>query len=386
VRVLVFGAGPLGSLMTARLHEAGHDVSLLARGQRLDDLKTHGVVLRDEESGEQEVAHVPVVEALGPDDHYDLVMVVMRKNQVQDILPVLAANPHVPSYLFLMNNAEGPAPLLDALGADRVLLGFPLPGGSREGHVVHIVPVDEDHTYTVPIGEVDGQVRDRTRAVADLLGSMRGYEVEIRDDMDAWLKYHACVTILGLGPAVCAAGIDMERLARTRDLMILSLRAMREGLRGLRKDLETPPAPRSFRLLELLPEPIWVWLLRSQLRKGKARSSIEGHSAAARDEIEHVAEELLSQLHAAGVSTPAIDRLLPHADPATPTWPDGARDIPMRWGGVVVPLLAVAAIAATAVARLVPPVRTSNRIDSQEGIRHGQSSDRARAPGARPGR
>ncbi len=351
MRVLVFGAGPLGSLMAARLHEAGHDVSLLARDQRLDELKNHGVVLQDEASGEREVVHVPVVATLGPDDRYDLVMVVMRKNQVQDILPVLAANPHVPTYLFLMNNAEGPDRLTEAVGAERVLLGFPLPGGSREGHVVHHVPVDEDHPYTIPIGEVDGQVRARTRAVADLLGSMRGYEVEIRDDMDAWLKYHACVTILALGPAVCAAGIDMERLARTRDLMLLSLRAMKEAFRGLRKDLGIRPAPRSFRLLELLPEPIGVWLLGSRLRTGEARSSIEGHSAAARDEIEHVADELLSHLHAAGAPTPAIDQLLPYADPASSTWPDGARDIPMRWGGIVGPLLAVAAIAV--VARIV---------------------------------
>jgi ketopantoate reductase len=232
VRVLVFGAGPLGSLMAARLHEAGHEVSLLARGQRLADLENHGVVLQDEASGEQEVAHVPLV--------------------------------------------------------------------------------------------------------------------EIRGDMDAWLKYHACVTILALGPALCAAGIDVDRLARTRDLMILSLRAMKEGFRGLREQLDIPPAPKSFRLLELLPEPIWVWLLRSRLRTGEARASIEGHSAAARDEIEHVAGELLAQLHAAGAATPSVDRLLPYADPATPTWPDGAREIPMRWGGLVVPALVLAALVTAA--------------------------------------
>ncbi len=348
MRVLVFGAGPLGSLMAARLHEAGQDVSLLARGQRLDDLKNHGVVLQDEESGRQEVVHVHLTEAFGPEDAYDLVLVVMRKNQAQEILPALADNPHVPTYLFLMNNAEGPDRLVDALGAERVMLGFPLPGGSRQGHVIHHVPVDEDHPYTVPIGEVDGTVRERTRAVADVLASMRGYEVQIRDDMDAWLKYHACVTILAIGPAVCAAGIDMERLARTRDLQLLSLRAMKEAFRGLRKDLGIRPAPRSFRLLELLPEPVWVWLLRSRLRTGEARSSIEGHSAAARDEIEHVAAELLAHLHAAGTPTPAIDQLLPYVDPAFPTWPDGARDLPIRWGGVVGPLLVAVALAVVA--------------------------------------
>jgi 2-polyprenyl-6-methoxyphenol hydroxylase-like FAD-dependent oxidoreductase len=31
MKLLVYGAGVLGSLFAARLHEAGHDVSLLAR-------------------------------------------------------------------------------------------------------------------------------------------------------------------------------------------------------------------------------------------------------------------------------------------------------------------------------------------------------------------
>ena len=346
MRIMVYGAGPLGSLMAARLHEAGHEVSLLARGQRLDDLKNHGVVLEDEESGVREVAHVPVVERFDPDDRYDLVMVVMRKNQAEAILGELAANRHVPTFLFMMNNAEGPQPLVDALGADRVLLGFPLPGGHRDGHVVHIVPVDEKNSYTLPIGEADGEVRARTREVAEVLGSMRGYDVDLRDDMDAWLKYHACVTIVALGPAVCAADIDMQRLARTRDLLILSLRAMKEAFRGLRKDLGIRPAPRSFRLLELLPEPIWVWLLRRTMKKEHAKASIEGHSAAGRDEVEHVARELLEQLHAAGTNTPTIERLLPHVDPATPPWPDGARDVRMRWAGVLVPLAVIVGVVA----------------------------------------
>ncbi|MEV3950585.1 2-dehydropantoate 2-reductase N-terminal domain-containing protein [Streptomyces halstedii] len=33
MKLLVYGAGVLGSLFAARLHEAGHDVSLLARGR-----------------------------------------------------------------------------------------------------------------------------------------------------------------------------------------------------------------------------------------------------------------------------------------------------------------------------------------------------------------
>lgn len=44
MKILVFGAGPLGSLLAARLFQGGHEVVLLARGVRLEDLKKHGVV------------------------------------------------------------------------------------------------------------------------------------------------------------------------------------------------------------------------------------------------------------------------------------------------------------------------------------------------------
>ncbi len=53
MKTLIFGAGPTGSLYAARLFEAGHDITLLDRGQRLEDLRTHGVALEDAFSGGQ---------------------------------------------------------------------------------------------------------------------------------------------------------------------------------------------------------------------------------------------------------------------------------------------------------------------------------------------
>ncbi len=45
--ILVYGAGPLGSILAARLQQGGHQVSLLAKGHRLQDLRKHGIVLHD---------------------------------------------------------------------------------------------------------------------------------------------------------------------------------------------------------------------------------------------------------------------------------------------------------------------------------------------------
>ena len=118
MRTLIIGAGVLGSFNAARLKEAGHDVTLLARGRRLAELREHGVVLEDFRTGRRTSTQVPLVDRLGPDDAYDLAIVIMRRNQILSVLPMLAQNHHIPSVLFLGNNAAGPQDLIDALGRE----------------------------------------------------------------------------------------------------------------------------------------------------------------------------------------------------------------------------------------------------------------------------
>jgi ketopantoate reductase len=86
-RILVYGSGPLGGLFAARLQEGGNEVSILARGGRLAQLREHGIVLFDAQTNEETVTRVTVVEELAQDDAYDLVLVIMRKNHALQILP-----------------------------------------------------------------------------------------------------------------------------------------------------------------------------------------------------------------------------------------------------------------------------------------------------------
>ena len=130
MNILIYGAGVLGSLYGARLKESGQNVSILARGQRLVDIREHGIVLEDPTTGKSTITRVNTVETLAPDDAYDLIMVLIRKNQLIDVLPALAANRGSPTVLFMLNNAAGPDALVAALGCERVLLGFPGCGGT----------------------------------------------------------------------------------------------------------------------------------------------------------------------------------------------------------------------------------------------------------------
>ncbi len=153
MRVLVVGAGVIGSFNAARLADAGVDVQLLARGQRLAALREHSVVLEDWRTGRRSVTRVDLVEAIEPEAHYDVAIVIVRRNQVQSVLSLLAAAPRIPSCLFLGNNLAGSADMAAALGDDRILTGMVNAGGERDGVVVRYLS-----TRRLPLlfGERDG--------------------------------------------------------------------------------------------------------------------------------------------------------------------------------------------------------------------------------------
>ncbi len=58
MKILIFGAGTLGTLMATRLYEAGQNVTLLARGRRFEDLKKYGAVIKIEGTNTEEVERV----------------------------------------------------------------------------------------------------------------------------------------------------------------------------------------------------------------------------------------------------------------------------------------------------------------------------------------
>jgi len=342
-RILVYGAGPLGSLFAARLQQGGNDVSLLTRGRRLADLREHGVIICDDATKIVTTTRVNVVERLAPDDAYDLVLVIMRKNNALGILPILAANTHTPNVLFLTNNAAGPGELVDALGAARVLVGFPMAAGYREDHIVTCLAGTEEEPSQIPFGEVDGRITPRTLYVARVLGSAPGFGADIRTDMDAWLKYHVALLMPSLAPAIYMCGTDNYRMAQTRDAVVLAVRAIQEGFRVL-QSLGYPVTPKRFRPFLWLPEPILVAVLQKRMQHPSMETAMIRHAEAARDEIKHLADEFLALARLSDVPTPSIERLYPHLDPDAPQISEGSADIPLDWSKLCIGIAVAAGL------------------------------------------
>jgi 2-dehydropantoate 2-reductase len=354
MKILIIGTGPLGSLFAGRLDEAGHEVSLLARGARLAQLREHGLVLEDSQTGEVTTAHPRILETLDPAEPFDLALVIMRKNHVAGALSILAQNPHIPSVVIMGNNAAGPGAYIQALGAARVLTGFPSSAGYFKDEKVVYLGGSEKRQISIPIGEVDGVTRSRTRLVASVLSTMRGYTVEILPNMDAWHKTHVALLMPSIAPALFAAGLDRERLANTPDLIVLMCRAIREGFAVL-QDLGVPIVPHTFRVLAALPEPLLVLFVRRLIARPQMEVALVGHARAARDELIYLADEFLTLAAESSVPIPSILRLVPYMRQDLTPVPAGSAEIPLDWQGVYrgVLVLGTAAVAVSAARLLI---------------------------------
>lgn len=336
MKILLYGAGVMGSLYAARLKESGQEISVLARGQRLADIRQHGIVLEDISTGKRSTTHVNVVERLDPKDAYDLVVVMMPKIHLPEILPILAANRYTPNVLFMFNNAAGPGEMIDALGRERVLIGFPGAGGIHKGHVVRYMVVSGRQQPTT-LGELDGSTTPRLEQIAGVFKGA-GFPVAINSQMDAWLKTHVA-EISPMANALYMAGGDSYRLARTRDAIVLMIRAIREGYRVLR-ETGIPITPNKHKLLQLIPEPILVALMRRIFKREKMADLI-GHAHAARDEMKQIAKDFKVLAQNTSVPTPAMDRLYTYIDQDFQPVTDGSAQIPMKCGSVGIVLSAL---------------------------------------------
>lgn len=281
MRILVYGAGVIGSILAARLHEARHDVSLVARGERLAALRDHGVLLAEAES--PAITRVPVAVLERPAGRFDLIAVCVRSHQVDAVLESVAQLEG--DVLFLVNWAAGPAPLEAAIGRGRVLLGFPGAGGTMEGEVVRTVAASlMTRLVSMPVGELDGASSPRLTRVVETLRS-GGFNAKPESRMDAWLTTHAAFEV-PLGRSVQEAGSPLA-LAADSD----AIRNMVRVMRGNLQTLPSGPVPRAFTALRRVPEGVLVPVFRRFLRSSVA-AALETSSAAVSAELAFLAGQL----------------------------------------------------------------------------------------------
>jgi 2-dehydropantoate 2-reductase len=225
MRFVVFGAGAIGGVVGARLHQSGHEVMLIARGAHHDAIAARGLTLKS--PVEQVTLSIPVAPTaaaagIGADD------VVLLATKSQDTWQALmdlrdAAPELAPAVVLLQNGVEN----------ERVALRlFPrVYGGVVMAPTAHLEPgvvlaYGSKRSGRIDLGRIPGGVDELTEAVAATLERSH-FDSTPREDIMI-LKYAKLVNNLANAVQAVCGRVDPDGAQR------LAKRVKEEGREVLR--------------------------------------------------------------------------------------------------------------------------------------------------------
>ncbi len=304
MKILIYGAGVIGSIFAYKLKSGGNDVTVLARGKRLEQLKKYGIIIKDVIFNEQFEADIRVTDELKPDDYYDVALIIMQCQQVIEILPILKRNQKIPSFIFIGNNVNGAKEYLKFLDSNRVLLGFGGPGGYREDHFV-IAAYVKDYSILY-FGEIDGSISSRVETIKSVFQNSQ-IKVDIPESIDAWLKTHAAF-ISALVMASYAAKKRNKKITDEDKLITTGIKAFRENLRAL-EEMGIKILPKKFKTMKFIPAFLLKRKLKNLIDSEFGRVALSGHADSAKEEMEKISKDFRNLVKNVRVDMSANDYL-----------------------------------------------------------------------------
>ena len=226
MKILIMGAGAVGSYYGGALCRGGADVTFLARGAQLEAMRERGLRVESDVLGGFTV-HPATVERLDGSYEADLVLFCVKGYHNEDAIE--AVRPAVgdsTSLLTLQNGIGSGEQLASAFGRDKVLLGAtyidaarPAPGSvGQTGGDVRII-----------FGEEDGRETPRALRVLEAL-RREGVEAVLSLDVlkSLWTKL---VYICGLSGMTCITRSPISEVVDNPEALEMTRRVMHEAHR-----------------------------------------------------------------------------------------------------------------------------------------------------------
>jgi 2-dehydropantoate 2-reductase len=291
MRIVVVGAGALGGLVGAKLHEGGQDVVLLEINRaRVRLIADEGLVI-SQEGAEERCVPVNIRSSCEGLETADLVFVSVKSYQteqaLQSVLPVVGATTRVLS----MQNGIGNTQLMaEMIGPERVMSGITYhsiqhTGPNRLRYREGIKPIQ--------IAPFDGKIVPEIEAVGDVF-QRAGLKTDVVENIDhvVWQKllHNAVVNpVSALTGLTCREMLDDEHvMAFMRELCLEIVAVMRA--RGIPiVDEEDPfrPVIGSLKALGKNRPSMWQDLVRGNLT-----------------EIDSIVESIVSEAERVGAKAP----------------------------------------------------------------------------------
>ncbi len=306
MKIVILGTGNMGSIFAARLIQAGHEVLLVARNERLRELLQNGLRIQHQYSGKLDHFSPEVFPELTPDMEADLILVMVQHPHVGAIMPALTQHP-CQRICFMFNCSEMNPAWQEGLGK-RLVWGFPSAlAGTKDGIVRYLfLPGWLRFLQITTVGVTEGGDSQVAKTIVEVLNKSK-IAAAFHPDMRSWLMSHTGLMLPGmiLGESKHKAG---QKQALTWAEARKMMQAQKECFSVVQAS-EGQVTPLNMRLLTFVPGfmgAIAVWLL----------SRTPAYAQAVVDHVDHGHDEMLTMFEGiktnaarTNTPTPALDAL-----------------------------------------------------------------------------
>jgi 2-dehydropantoate 2-reductase len=235
MKVCIVGAGAIGGYMAVRIANAGHDVSVIARGPHLATIKSRGMKLI-EENDEFVAENLIATEFVGELGPMDVVLLALKAHQIASIVNdmsvllgpntvIITLQNGIPWWYFqnfvgeyanrVVETVDPGGLLFKSIDPDRLIgcIAYPAATISKPGVIQHI----EGNRF--PVGELSGMKTERVQMVSDLF-TESGFKSRILDDIrsEIWLKLWGNLTFNPISALSHSTLVDICQFPLTRQL------------------------------------------------------------------------------------------------------------------------------------------------------------------------
>lgn len=269
MEVTVLGAGAIGSLVGARLFQAGVPVTLVGRPGHVEAIRARGLLVRDR-NGETSVKIPANSEIAGTPD---LILLTVKSQDVAESCRAIARLASDATVVTMQNGVRSDREAGDILGRRRIV------GCVLNLSATYLEPgvVEQNTGAFFQIGAPFPEAAGRVEAVADLLA--RAFRTVVVPDIARarWTKLMANVN----NAIMAITDLPIGKALRHPGLARLSVATIRESVRTVQLagyGLDRSKMARQFRLMATLPQPIADWIFAPRIGRGYPAESNFGPS------------------------------------------------------------------------------------------------------------
>lgn len=252
MRILIIGSGGVGGFYGAKLVQAGHDVTFVARGRHLEAMQKTGLHIENDSGNGLSLQSVTAVEDFHAVEHPDLVLIAVKLWDLKDTAAALkeVVGPST-TVLSLQNGVMKDIVLKKVFGDKAVIggVGYVATSIDRPGVIRQV-----GNLQKIRLGTYGGDQSQLVSELANSLGSV-GVDALVSDDIQRvlWEKF---VFLVGLSAMTCLTRLTIGPIRENAVSRHMLECVISEAVNvGLAHKVALPPdyAARAMALVDQLP-------------------------------------------------------------------------------------------------------------------------------------